>query len=541
MRLRASPGTRGLALASVLAVLFALVFGNAAFAVHDLGLFELDRNTLDDASVAGDDWNTLYNGGGSATDFSLVFDKVGTAGDTSYYAGGGSKDNRDLNLWKYKANDVSPDKDDIVNAFAAAYKDTDLILYFGADRFANNGDAQMGFWFFVNPVKLGPGGQFVDNAGNVAHHTDGDLLILVNFTQGGTLGTAQVLEWQGGPSGGPVPVLGGPNADCTTIPAGDDFCATTNLSALPGEPVWPYAAKGGSTSYPPVSFFEGGVNIGAIPGAGKCFPSFLAETRSSQAIGAQLKDFALGSFELCAPNTTLTASASASKVYSGDAVTLTFSEENTGNEALTNVTVTTDDPNCAPTYSSGDTNNNGNLDVDETWQFTCTIHPTATTTITAIGSGTGVDSGTTVTFCTVPPDPNTICDPDETAAVTVTVITPSTNLVENAAITVTFTYLETNDGDDPLTNPSVSDPGCVGAGGTVTLQSKSGGNQDDILDPGETWTFTCTVTTTSGADLTLNSVGTGSGTDSLGNAVTFPGDPQEQESVDVTVTHHHHA
>ncbi len=47
-----------------------------------------------------------------------------------------------------------PDKDEILDAFVAKYDDGNL--YFGADRFANNGDAQIGFWFFHDEISLNP-------------------------------------------------------------------------------------------------------------------------------------------------------------------------------------------------------------------------------------------------------------------------------------------------------------------------------------------------------------------------------------------------
>ena len=55
------------------------------------------------------------------------------------------------------------DKDDITNAYAAAYVNTvdttnddigDLIIYFGLDRFDTNGSAQVGFWFLQSEIGL---------------------------------------------------------------------------------------------------------------------------------------------------------------------------------------------------------------------------------------------------------------------------------------------------------------------------------------------------------------------------------------------------
>jgi hypothetical protein len=75
-----------------------------------------------------------------------------------------------------------PPKDDIVNAYAAAYQvNGHLNLTFGADRFANNGAAQLGFWFFqeqVSPPAPNTTGLFT------GAHQVGDILALVNFAQG---------------------------------------------------------------------------------------------------------------------------------------------------------------------------------------------------------------------------------------------------------------------------------------------------------------------------------------------------------------------
>src|SRR5207248_4807626 len=108
-------------------------------------------------------------------------------------------------------------------------------------------------------------------------------------------------------------------ADCSQITGQSSFCATSNVGPLASEPVWPYTAKNAKgntiTSYLPGAFIEGGVNLGSITGAGSCFPTFLAESRSSAAPGtglgltAQLKDIALGQFELCGANISIGQSA----------------------------------------------------------------------------------------------------------------------------------------------------------------------------------------------------------------------------------------
>jgi hypothetical protein len=109
------------------------------------------------------------------------------ATDTSYFTGGGSKDVNDINRWQWSPGDVSPDKDDITNAYAASYKsDGNRILYFGADRFDTSGDAQIGFWFSNNPIGMNPDGTFS------GVHAVNDLLVLSDFTQGGKIGTVKL-------------------------------------------------------------------------------------------------------------------------------------------------------------------------------------------------------------------------------------------------------------------------------------------------------------------------------------------------------------
>ena len=305
-------------------------------------IFELEGNTANDPAIALDDWQNLYNGGGAPNSikpqctavvvtncfdtFALTADKIGKEGDTSYFTGGGSKDRENIPSWSWGANDQAPDKNDITNAFAAAYRDDNsLALAFGADRHAVNGDAQMGFWFNQAPICLSGGtpagqdsncpastpnqaattGKFVDpTTGALAVHTIGDILAIVNFDNGGNIGTANVYRWNGTE---PVQVLATTGQDCKTITYPANFCTTSNTGTLAGEPPWAYNAKGGGADddYEASAFIEGFIDLGAISGAGTCFPSFLAETRSSSGPGtgtsldATLKDFALKAFQLC--------------------------------------------------------------------------------------------------------------------------------------------------------------------------------------------------------------------------------------------------
>jgi len=81
---------------------------------------------------------------------------------------------------------------------------------------------------------------------------------------------------------------------------------------------------------------------------------------------------------------------------------------------------------------------------------------------------------------------------------------------------VTYTLLVTNPGDTGLTSVEVHDPKCDDA---PALQSKANGNDDAMLEPGETWTYTCSHTVTSGDGATVVNVATVEGTDRLDTKV----------------------
>ena len=321
----------------IISGLLALTIGITVFsvlAVHDLGLFELDRNAIDDV-VDGDDWKTLFDGGGSAGDFTGIIADIGGNGGTQFQ-GGGSKDNNDIDEWLWKPGEPL-DKDDITNAYAAAYvNDTDtgennigdLIIYFGLDRFANNGSAQVGFWFLQNPISLTD----IRRSGGYEFsgvHDIGDVLVQSNFSQGGIIDSISVYQWLGsGGSHGTLDLIF-TAADCLGPPgsaADDPACATVNRGDQTAP--WAYTPKfGTANTFPQGSFFEGGINLSRlIPDAG-CFSGFLAETRTSTPFNARLKDFAMGDFDLCSIGVEKTGD-ELSKV--GDDVTYTVTIENTG-------------------------------------------------------------------------------------------------------------------------------------------------------------------------------------------------------------------
>ncbi|MRR30160.1 hypothetical protein EG834_07535, partial [bacterium] len=231
------------------------------------------------------------------------------------------------------------DKDDITNAYAAAYTsktDTgvtnvgDTIVYYGLDRFSVAGSAQVGFWFLQDPTfglsNVASQGGFKFNG----VHVDNDVLVQSNFSNGGVISSIAVYKWVGGALVNVLTV-----ADCIGPPASptdDVACATVNRAPVASP--WPYTPKaneGSAGTFPISAFFEGGINITRlIPDAG-CFTGFMAETRSSTPFDSRLKDFVLGEFDLCSVEVVKTGD-TLSKV--GDPADYTVTITNTGSITL---------------------------------------------------------------------------------------------------------------------------------------------------------------------------------------------------------------
>jgi hypothetical protein len=279
---------------------FAIASTNArAAGVDDGSLFETEGNAIDQPVNGADDWaNIDANNDESIADTGILGDDD-EADDI--YTGGGSKDDLDIPSWQWKFAKPTPDKDNITHAYAASYDNGHLIVYFGADRFANNGAADIGFWFFQSEITK-------DTSGNgkfIGEHRNGDLLVLANFTRGGAVSSIEVWQWakNAGTDGNiNLKKLTGLNAgECLDANiANKKVCAISNHGSVSSP--WDYTPKSGSADiFPNNSFFEGGIDLTAIFGENSvpCFASFLAETRSSTSVDAVLKDFDLGSFPNC--------------------------------------------------------------------------------------------------------------------------------------------------------------------------------------------------------------------------------------------------
>jgi Prealbumin-like fold domain len=398
----------------LLVALLGLLLTAGAQAVHDEGIFQLDGDAttaLPSDPPADEDWDLICKAhqpsstppgectfvdhdvppDGTADEIppgttvadptQFVVDAFGSETD-DVFTGGGSKDDLDISSWTFKNAKPSPDKDDIEHAYAAEYECTaaftnpscdaigDKFVYFGADRFSNEGDANIAFWFLqaqvaqdgdgATPelcvsgggcgftgthVEHGPGpdgyicypgqtGPAILAGGSPpapncvtgsplpgADDTRGDILVVSAFTGGGEQPNITVYEWVGlGNAPTALKVTNDRSVVRIPTPANladgcltdglieDPACAVVNSG--PVDSPWPFTDKavGATNEFQTSEFFEGGLNLTALGLAETCFSTFLVNTRSSQEVNATLKDFALGELGRCVPTMTTQAS-----------------------------------------------------------------------------------------------------------------------------------------------------------------------------------------------------------------------------------------
>jgi hypothetical protein len=356
--------TAGIAAVGTAVAITAFGLGPAS-AVHDTGAFELDGNATNNPSVAGDDWDNVCHQVTITNDTqNQIPDQCASASDTTgatavswvaepnlnstIFTGGGSKDPQDVNQWAWKDGAGGlPDKDNLLHSFAARYSTSEgQVLYFGSDRYDNSGDAQQGFWFFQNQIGLGSN-SIGGGTGFTGVHKAGDLLVISDFSNGGTTSTITVYEWDPTCTSGvnnPQPGdCGATNlrlletstaASCASAAANDKFCGIVNANTITMP--WSFTDKSGTPNNGALNgeFYEGGVNLTTLGLGDKCFASVASETRSSTSPTATLKDFILGNFGGCQTTVHTTPAAASVSIGTGsvqvtDQATVTVSNIST--------------------------------------------------------------------------------------------------------------------------------------------------------------------------------------------------------------------
>jgi hypothetical protein len=481
------------------------------------------------------------------------------------FTGGGSKDVNGLSQWQWKYQQPQ-DKDDLENAFAATVPSTDTghtIAIAGVDRYSASGNSTVGFWFFQNPISVNANGTFS------GVHTEGDLLLVVNFSVSSTNPPVSAYVWEGTDAAGTILPM-------NNVPAGATF------ALVPVGPVpvpWTFIEKYGSTLPQTGEFLEVGADLSALFPAGvPHYASFLTETRSSNSVNSTLSDFALGAINTIGTtyivppgpyaNTvtvtgvdqgTRTQVSGTSTSYDtgvganvqvqkainaanplsptayedanvnpgyvlpvGTPVTWTYLVRNTGNASARGLTlkddagtpgVSGDDFTPAAVlgsdnlHNAGDSNNNGQLDPGEVWQYTSAGAAnykaqsgqyagtaTATATDTALGrteTATDVANDYGAVIGVTVQDAINAKDPLHPTAAEDANSAPGVPLAPNTPIT--WTYLVTNTG-----NVALSGVGVVDDEGTPSksnddfapLYVSGDANGNGLLDPGEAWLFT---------------------------------------------------
>ena len=194
------------------------------------------------------------------------------------------------------SNGPVPAKDDLSNVYAVSHTragNGHPEIYFAAEKLVNNGDSHMDFEFLQSAL----GRTAACGGALTGHRTQGDLLVAVDFTNGGGLAGFTVFQWHCAPLPAPQPVGGtvcdpGAGALYESIAVPAAITLTVNGSDIPcGGWVCRDQISGNPTVVSTNDFLEGGIDLGGIPFTG-CFSTFLPHTRTAPSFTAQLKDFA---------------------------------------------------------------------------------------------------------------------------------------------------------------------------------------------------------------------------------------------------------
>ena len=205
-------------------------------------------------------------------------------------------------------------------------------------------------------------------------------------------------------------------------------------------------------------------------------------------------------------------------VHDGDNVTFTYAVTNpsSNNGSVSDVAVT--DDKCAnvkgPVSKTGG-DDDDLLDPGETWTYTCTTpaqhgQEDANHVITNVATATGKDPFG---------DPVSDTDDDTTKVIHPAIAIDKTGPSSaTAGDKISYVLTVTNPGDTSFADPTVkvSDEQCNGD--PVTLLGKGGDSSPGSLDPGDVWTYTCSLQTAAG-DTNVENHATVEGTDELGQVV----------------------
>ena len=203
-----------------------------------------------------------------------------------------------------------PPKDDLFNVYSyATVVDDELIIYAGLERITNEGASHIDFEYNQAGINLDedppcddPGVDDPTPCKFIGDKEHNDLLVVMDFEKGGGVGLVEIRRWDDKGTADRkddeyvlVTMLEGEGCNGT-----DTVCAFNNHQDIDGGP-WLNRGKNGAetNTLEPNTFTEVGVNVTELFGVTPCFNSVNAKSRTSPAFNSELKDFALGDFNLC--------------------------------------------------------------------------------------------------------------------------------------------------------------------------------------------------------------------------------------------------
>ena len=181
-------------------------------------------------------------------------------------------------------------------------------------------------------------------------------------------------------------------------------------------------------------------------------------------------------------------------------VQYTYTLRNIGTVPVTDITMVGD--TCSPIgFESGDINNDEALDVNETWVYQCAIilSETHTNIVVATGWANGI-SASDIASATV-----VVGEELVPPLIHVTKVPDPLALLAGGG-TITYTETITNPGTEPLNNVTLMDDKCS------PMNFVSGDtNGNELLDPSESWIYTCESTLTKTTTNTATATGEANG------------------------------
>jgi hypothetical protein len=270
-------------------------FSQVAPVVVPNGGFHIDGNLKANIPAAGiGDWINGAGGAGgyvindngsvinSATTFNLS-DPYNTSSDIIF--SGGSKVNDDPVDWTWSTQSPPP-KNDINRGLIHIGKDINenVWLMMSGDRLSTNGDSYIDFELLQNTMTRNTGNNHFNTAGPDGGRTVNDILLTVEYSNGGGVSNIIYYRWLPDGSGGfeyqEIPNLG-PNGFAVTNSAAVDI---------------PFGGFG-NTTYSPLQFVEAAVNLTQVIHLssnlcqGMDIKTLFIKTKASTSPTAELKDF----------------------------------------------------------------------------------------------------------------------------------------------------------------------------------------------------------------------------------------------------------